>query len=151
MATVMKAEQFIDDAAKGGSEEEEWESQDEGTPVEEAEDGTGVALLPLVPLPGDHHLHAWMRPNLVRKAELALSVAEATRLAQLKPKDATRQDAMKAAAQRVGTWGPSSASTAAMSPALADCPAGSPISPSSTCHPYPHADPSSHPSIPYPS
>jgi hypothetical protein len=96
MATVMKAEQFIDDAAKGGSEEEEWESQDEGTPVEEAEDGTGVALLPLVPLPGDHHLHAWMRPNLVRKAELALSVAEATRLAQLKPKDATRQDAMKA-------------------------------------------------------
>jgi hypothetical protein len=32
----MKAGQFIDNAAKGGSEEEEWDSEDEGTPVEEA-------------------------------------------------------------------------------------------------------------------
>jgi hypothetical protein len=36
-----------------------------------------------------------MRPNLVRKAELALSVAEATRLAQLKPRDEARQRTME--------------------------------------------------------
>jgi hypothetical protein len=66
-----------------------------GTPVDQVEDETDVALLPLIPLPDDHHLHPWMRPNLVRKAELALSVAESTRLAQLKSRDEVRQSAMK--------------------------------------------------------
>ena len=94
-ATVM-VEHFIDDAAEGSGREEEWGSQEGGTPVDQVEDGTEVALLPLAPLPDDHHLLAWMRPNLGRKAELALSVAEATRLAQLKPRDATRQGPMKA-------------------------------------------------------
>ena len=71
-ASVMKVEQFLDEAAEGSGREEEWDSQDGGTPVEEVEDGTEVALLPLAPLPDDPHLLAWMRPNLGRKAELAL-------------------------------------------------------------------------------
>jgi hypothetical protein len=72
---------FIGGAAKCSDDEEEWDSQDGGTPVDQVEDETDVALLPLIPLPDDHHLQPWMRPNIVRKAELALSVAEATRLA----------------------------------------------------------------------
>jgi hypothetical protein len=92
---TVRADHFIDGAAKCSGDEEEWDSQDVGTPVDQVEDETDVALLPLIPLPDDHHLHPWMRPNLVRKAELALSVAEATRLAQLKSRDEVRQSAMK--------------------------------------------------------
>jgi hypothetical protein len=92
--TVM-VDHFIDGAAKCIDGEEEGESQDVGSPVDQVEDETDVALLPLNPLPDDHHLQPWMRPNLVRKAELALSVAEATRLAQLKSRDIVRQSAMK--------------------------------------------------------
>jgi hypothetical protein len=86
---------FIDSAAICSGGEEEWNSQDGGTPVEQVEDETDVALLPMIPLPDGHHLQPWMRPNLVRKAELALSVAEATRLAQLKPRDEARQRTME--------------------------------------------------------
>jgi hypothetical protein len=92
---TLRVDHFIDGAAKCSGDEEEWDSQDVGTPVDQVEDETDVALLPLIPLPDDHHLHPWMRPNLVRKAELALSVAEATRLAQLKSRDEVRQSAMK--------------------------------------------------------
>ena len=86
---------LIDGAAKCNEGEDEWDSQDVGSPVEQAEDETDVALLPLSPLPDDHHLLLWMRPNLVRKAELALSVAEATRMAQVKPRSEPRQSKMK--------------------------------------------------------